>query len=281
MENQQPKLTRAQKAEKKKEEEEKKAQKKKEEEEKKARDKIEKLEKELKEKLEKEEKKLREKEEKEEKKAQKKKEEAEGKKALKEDLKKTLKQKVINTAFEENKIELENEDIRIPSKYKNKEEDIRKLVNYAKKKYYTRTKHFPKKHVDLKQRIINTAKSVNGIDLEDQDIKIPYSSTMSDFETLLEYAKKKYYARTKSVTPFQREVLKAASRQGINEKYVKFRKNHKTMKNLINAAQKRRNKNTAKQTKTTLRQTILDYAHSTHGLDEKGLRSVICVKKKQ
>ncbi len=93
----------------------------------------------------------------------------------------------------------------------------------------------------LTQRIFQAAEDENGItNLGQDDVRVPLSAINSDFQKLLNDAKKRYYKRTKKNTPFKRRVLEAAKARGINEKYIKFSREYTTENQVLNAAAERK-----------------------------------------
>ncbi|NBP58180.1 hypothetical protein EBU71_16925, partial [bacterium] len=80
------------------------------------------------------------------------------------------------------------------------------------------------------------------------DVKVPLTAINSDFQKLLNDARKRYYKRTKKNTPFKRRVLEAATQRGINHKYVKFSREYTTENQVLNAAAERKRESNLKLT---------------------------------
>jgi hypothetical protein len=118
--------------------------------------------------------------------------------------------------------------------------------------------------------------------LANDDIKIPEKgASESKFQTYVNAAKKRFYKRTKRMTPAQQNMMRRLANQGINTKYVKFGSRYKTYNNVLKAAQKRASKNGSKTQKGLKREQILAYAQASLGMDEKAVRSAICIKQKK
>jgi len=154
---------------------------------------------------------------------------------------------------------------------------IRRNAN-SKKKGDATVKKTAKK--DLFRARVRAAAAANGIQLLNEDIKISASASNATLQQIVNASKKRYYARQKMASPFEAQVLQAAQEQGINQKYVKFLRSHKTMDEVLKAARTRQNKNTAKTSKSSLRERILAQAFDTFQADEKAVRSAICVRPK-
>jgi hypothetical protein len=118
--------------------------------------------------------------------------------------------------------------------------------------------------------------------LANDDIKIPEKGAAeSKFQTYVNAAKKRFYKRTKRMTPAQQAMMQRLANNGINAKYVKFGSRYKTYENVLKAAQKRANRNGSKTQKSAAREQILAYAQDTLGMNEKAVRSAICIKQKK
>ncbi len=118
--------------------------------------------------------------------------------------------------------------------------------------------------------------------LRNEDVKIPEKgASESKFQTYVNAAKKRFYKATKRMTPAQQAMMQRLANEGINAKYVKFGSRYKTYNNVLKAAQKRANKNGSKTQKSQKREQILAYAQATLGMDEKAVRSAICIKQKK
>jgi len=130
------------------------------------------------------------------------------------------------------------------------------------------------------RRQINQMAANAHLSLTANNVKIPSKGAKADhLQKYFNAAKARYYKRTKKASSFQRRVLSAARNQGINEKYIKFGRN-KTINAVLKKAEGRRAKNTAKASKSEKRAAILEMAAQQMGLDEKGLMSIVCVRKK-
>jgi hypothetical protein len=101
----------------------------------------------------------------------------------------------------------------------------------------------------LTEQILEAAESENGItNFAEGDVKVPLTAINSDFQKLLNDARKRYYKRTKKNTPFKRRVLNQATQRGINHKYVKFSREYKTENQVLNAAAERKRESNMKLT---------------------------------
>jgi hypothetical protein len=133
----------------------------------------------------------------------------------------------------------------------------------------------------LHARVLAKARE-EAVSLANEDIKIPEKGAAeSKFQTYVNAAKKRFYKRTKRMTPAQQAMMQRLANNGINAKYVKFGSRYKTYENVLKAAQKRANKNGSKTQKSQKREQILAYAQASLGMDEKAVRSAICIKQKK
>jgi hypothetical protein len=131
---------------------------------------------------------------------------------------------------------------------------------------------------EVRRRLVNEGLN----DLSEADMIVPLKAKESNLDKLVNYARKRYYKRTKKHNKKQAELAQRLLNAGISDKkYIKFRKEHKTFENLLEAAKKREAKNTKKSRKPHLKQAILDFAQQTLGLEPKEVRTLVCAKEKK
>lgn len=136
--------------------------------------------------------------------------------------------------------------------------------------------------LQLKQAILDELRSEGYDNVKNDDPIVPLKATQSNYQKLLNHARKRYLKRTKKHTKSQAEtVQRIVNEEGIPKEYIKFRKEHKTYQQLVNAARARMNKATKKQTKPLQKQAILDFAKQTLNLEPKEVRTLICAKEKK
>jgi hypothetical protein len=139
------------------------------------------------------------------------------------------------------------------------------------------------KRVSKKQQLIQGVKNAalgDNIVLNDANIKIPVAATMGDIPKLAKAALGRYYKRIGVASPSQQAIMNEAAALGMNAKYVKFLRAYKSKNDVLKAAAARQAKNGTKSSKSAQREQILRYAAEAHQLDEAGVRSVICTRKK-
>jgi hypothetical protein len=118
------------------------------------------------------------------------------------------------------------------------------------------------------------------LSLTANNVKIPSKGAKAELlQKYFNAAKARYYKRTKKASSLQRRALEAAAAHGLNAKYVKFGRN-KNIGAILQKADARRVKNTAKASKGAQRAAILAMADERMGLNEKELMSIVCVRKK-
>lgn len=118
------------------------------------------------------------------------------------------------------------------------------------------------------------------LSLSATNVKIPSKGAKADhLQKYFNAAKARYYKRTKKASSFQRRALEAAQEKGINAKYVKIGRN-KNIQDILQKAEIRKSKNTAKASKGEKRVAVLALAEQNFGLNEKELMSIVCVRKK-
>jgi hypothetical protein len=133
----------------------------------------------------------------------------------------------------------------------------------------------------LKSRVRQALVNEGHNNVSNDDIIVPLKAINSNLDKLVIHARKRYFKRTKKHTPKQANVLARAANQGIEAKYVKFRKEYKSNEEVLQAALVRKGKEDAKSAKPLLRQAILDHARDTLKLDSKQVRTLICAKEKK
>lgn len=132
----------------------------------------------------------------------------------------------------------------------------------------------------LVDAVMNRA-ATNQVSLIRENVKIPaVAAKMNQVEKYYQAAKKRYYTRTKKPSPILHEAQRLAEAEGIPAAYIKQTTRNKTAQNILTAARKRYNKNTAKMAKTGKRAAILATILDQHGLDETAVMKMICVRKK-
>jgi len=133
----------------------------------------------------------------------------------------------------------------------------------------------------LRNRVLAAAREEIA-NLNDKYVHIPEKGAAeSRFNKYVNAAKRKYYKNTKKINPAQMAMRQRLLNEGINEKYIKFGPRFKNYNAVLAAARKRANKNGSKTQKGQRREQILAFAQDTLGLDEKAVRSAICVKQKK
>ena len=133
----------------------------------------------------------------------------------------------------------------------------------------------------LKVAIMQALRNEGYNDVKNDDPIVPLKATQSNYQKLLDHARKRYLKRTKKHNQTQRNIVNRIVQAGVPKEYVKFRKEHKTFDQLLDAARERMKKATKKQDKPIKKQSILDYARDTLGIDSKEVRTLICAKEKK
>jgi hypothetical protein len=152
----------------------------------------------------------------------------------------------------------------------------------AKEKRKTEKQKLEVTQAQLKNEVRRRLVSEGLNDLSNSDMIVPLKAKESNLDKLVNYARKRYYKRTKKHNKKQAELAQRLLDAGISDKkYIKFRKEHKTFENLLDAARKREAKNTKKSRKPQLKQAILDFAQQNLGLEPKEVRTLVCAKEKK
>jgi len=133
----------------------------------------------------------------------------------------------------------------------------------------------------LKGRVRQALVNEGHNNVSNDDIIVPLKATNSNLDKLINHARKRYFKRTKKHTSKQATIIARAANQGIEAKYVKFRKEYKSNDDVLQAALVRKGKEDAKSAKPLLRQSILNYARDNLNLDGKQVRTLICAKEKK
>lgn len=133
----------------------------------------------------------------------------------------------------------------------------------------------------LKVAIMQALRNEGYNDVKNDDPIVPLKATQSNYDKLLDHARKRYLKRTKKHNATQKNIVARIEQAGVPKEYIKFRKEHKTFDQLLEAAQARMKKATKKADKPLKKQAILDYARDTLGIDSKEVRTLICAKEKK
>ena len=152
---------------------------------------------------------------------------------------------------------------------------------HAKKTANKATRNTTKKQSRnaLAGAVMNMARN-QGVSLVPDDVKIPgVGAKLNHIAKYFDAAKKRYYTRTKKPSSIRRRALQLAAERGIPEVHVKATTRNKSVENILERAQKRYAKNTAKHTKHSFRDQFLAFAQQL-GLSEKEMVSTVCVRKK-
>ena len=160
-----------------------------------------------------------------------------------------------------------------------KRKEKAKVSSKAKREANKATKEVTQ--IALKVAIMQALKNEGYNDVKNEDPIVPLKATQSNYQKLLDHARKRYLKRTKKHNQTQRNIVNRIVQAGVPKEYVKFRKEHKTFEQLLEAAQERMKKATRKADKPLKKQSILDYAHDTLGIDSKEVRTLICAKEKK
>jgi hypothetical protein len=133
----------------------------------------------------------------------------------------------------------------------------------------------------LRNRVLAAAREEIA-DLNEKYVVIPEKGVAeSRFQKYVNATKKRYYKNTKKLNPGQLDIKQRLLNAGINEKYIKIGARFKNYNSALAAARKRINKNSGKTQKSQHRSAILDFAQQSLGLDEKAVRSAVCIKQKK
>jgi len=133
----------------------------------------------------------------------------------------------------------------------------------------------------LRNRVLAAAREEIA-DLNEKYVIIPEKGVAeSRFQKYVNATKKRYYKNTKKLNPSQLGIKQRLLNAGINEKYIKIGARFKNYNSALAAAKKRMNKNSGKTLKSQHRSAILEFAQQSLGLDEKAVRSAICIKQKK
>lgn len=133
----------------------------------------------------------------------------------------------------------------------------------------------------LRSRVLAAAREEIA-NLNEKYVAIPEKGVAeSRFQKYVNATKARYYKNTKKLNPKQLNIKQRLLNAGINEKYIKLGARFKNYNSAFAAASKRAGKNTGRTQKAQHRHTILEFAQDKLGLDEKAVRSAICIKQKK
>jgi hypothetical protein len=89
------------------------------------------------------------------------------------------------------------------------------------------------------------------VDLSEENIKLPLRYNTLKLANYAKTAKKRFYKRTGKPVSLKREVARRANALQLNQKYIKYTRNHKTANALIEAALARKEASEKKKSNTT------------------------------